>query len=423
MIDCAIYARVSTVEQVKGYSIEAQLDTCRQYATAKGFRVVKAYVDPGKSGGTDNRPGFQAVIGDALAGQFSMILVHAFDRFSRNMEDAVVYKSLLRRDGIKVISVTEQVDDTPTGFIHEGIIDLFAAYYSINLSVKIRSGLTKAVRTGKWPWAVPMGYHKITGLAQISEQGPNIQMAFKEFATGAHTLNTWADAAYQAGLRGPKNNKIRPGGWSRIFHNQFYIGRLCWNCLEVAGLHEPLIDEETFNRVQGVLRANDRFSRPREHGFYLLGGLLWSLDANDLMTGARVKGRNSHYRYYRSRDKMPAGGGQHYVRTEVLEAQVEAALTKVTISPQDVPGLEVDQSMRLALMVGHNNLGSVYQWLDAEQRRDFLKLVIARYGLKISGQEIVDVEPKPPFCFWLDTKSVVMAGVELFVGWPAGVTP
>lgn len=413
MKNCALYARVSSSEQVKGYSLFAQLDAGRGYAISQGWSVVAEYVDPGISGTTDERPQFKRMIRDALLGQFEIIIVYAFDRFSRNLEDAVVYKSLLRRDRVQVISVTEYIDESsPLAFIQEGIIDLFAAYYSLNLSAKIRSGLVKAVESGRWPWPVPTGYIKKNNIVHVSEAGAGIEMAFKEFSTGQYTLDTWAEAAYQAGLRGPGGNKIRGSGWSRIFHNRFYIGRLTWNDLDVEGAHEALVDETTFNRVQEILKEHDRFSRHRDPSFFLLRGLCWSIDANDLMTGARAKGRNSYYRYYRSRVKNISGVLRHYIRAEVLESQVETVLSSVTITPQDIHTLNVDESMNLALRVAPN-VAAIYCQLDTDQqRRALLQLVISRYGFRISGEQIVEVIPNPPFCFWLDINRVEIARVE-----------
>ena len=125
-MNCATYARVSSSEQVKGYSLDAQVQTTSNFAQSRGWTVVAEYVEPGLTATNDQRPQFQRMIQDALSGQFEIIVVHSFDRFSRNMEDAVVYKGLLRRDGIQVVSVTEPVDpNSPLSFVYEGIIGVF----------------------------------------------------------------------------------------------------------------------------------------------------------------------------------------------------------------------------------------------------------------------------------------------------------
>ena len=235
-------------------------------------------------------------------------------------------------------------------------------------------------------------------------------MAFREFATRCYTLESWAEAAYKAGLRGPVDNRISASGWSRIFHNRFYIGRLCWNGLEVEGKHEALIDEETFSMVQQILRANDQFAARRNPRAYLLAGLLWSVDAGDYMTGALAKGK---YAYYRSRSKGRGARVKHYVRADELENQVNDVLAGVTIAPADIDGLDVDEAMKLALRVAPH-VGAIYQWLDDDQqRRALLKLVVARYGFKIEGNKIIELSPMSPFCFWFDIGQVETPRLEL----------
>jgi hypothetical protein len=191
--------------------------------------------------------------------------------------------------------------------------------------------------------------------------------------------------------------------------------------MDEPGIHEPLIDEKTFNRVQEVLREHDRFSDGRKHGFYLLSGLCWSLDANCVMSGARAKGKNNYYRYYRSRLKVELS--KHYVPVEVLESQIEPVLSGMSIAPQDVDKLDVDNTMKLALRVAPNLL-AIYQYLDTDkQRQAFLKLVISRHGLMVSGNHIVEVRARSPFyvASECDINFMEMAGVEIPLFFMVGV--
>ncbi len=405
----AVYARVSTSEQIKGYSIASQLEACREYVTGLGGQVMKEYIDAASGRDDQKRPQFQRMVKEALAGKFSAIVVSSFDRFARNMEHAVVYKSLLRKEGIQVISVMEPLDQSsPLAFIHEGIIDLFAAFYSINLSTKIRSGQAKAIQAGRWPHKAPLGYANRGGWIEVAETGEKIAWAFREFATGYYTLETWADTAYAAGITS-SGRKISFSNWSKTFHNRFYIGVLSWNGLEITGKHEPLVDEATFNQVQEVLRRNDRQAVHRVYRPYLLRSLLFSLDTQSVMTGATGKTNKGGYKYYRSR-KTP----YHSVPAEVLESQIETVLQRVTVSPHDLANLEnrLDGSILLALRVAPH-LGAVYHWLKTEeQRHALLGTVVARYGLKVSGKEIVDVEPLAPFGFKFEMGEVEVITAE-----------
>lgn len=102
-----IYVRVSSVEQVSGYSIEAQTDQCRDWAASQGYDVVTIYTEPGKSAKTDQRPVFQSAVRFVLAGGADAILVHRADRFARNLFDYLRYRSELELQNRMILSATE----------------------------------------------------------------------------------------------------------------------------------------------------------------------------------------------------------------------------------------------------------------------------------------------------------------------------
>lgn len=139
------YARVSSKEQAqKDLSIPYQLDQIRNFCKLKGFKLITEYVDEGKSAKTDDRPAFKKMIGMAKSKikGFEAIVIHKIDRFSRNNEDHVIYKALLREHGVKVISVSEPYDDdTPHGFLSNGILQLISQFYNMNLANEVRKGL------------------------------------------------------------------------------------------------------------------------------------------------------------------------------------------------------------------------------------------------------------------------------------------
>ncbi len=136
----ALYARVSNEEQVQGYSLDAQLDAMRRHCLQMGWQAVAEFVEPGASARTVQRTQFQAMIAQARAHAFDILLVHKLDRVSRNREDAVIYKGLLRREGIQVVSVTEPNDGSPAGKLQEGMLEIFAEWFSANLAQETRKG-------------------------------------------------------------------------------------------------------------------------------------------------------------------------------------------------------------------------------------------------------------------------------------------
>ncbi len=314
----------------------------------------------------------------------------------------------MRREGIQVVSVIEQIDDSPLSFIFEGIIDLFAAYYSINLSNKIRAGLRKVVENGGWPYKPPTGYEKANGDVIVAAVGPSILTAFQEFSTGQYTLEQWAEQAYTMGIRSPDGNRLGLADWGRIFRNKFYIGDVEYSDISTQGNHQPLISTELFEQVQEILDAHSPNTKVKTYRSYLLRGLLWSLDADSWMTGAVGKG----YLYYRSRRKM-GNGKRHYVSAETLENDVSRALQTVMIPKKCVDQLDLDQTLGLALRVSPN-VGILYENLEKkEQRQKLLSLAVKKYGFKVSGHQIVDIDARAPFIVQFDQKLVEMARVEL----------
>ena len=150
----ALYARVSSERQDIDLSITAQIKALREYASRNGYIVVKEYTDEAESGRSIDRPGFRQMIVAARhkPSPFEAILVWKLSRFARNRQDSIIYKSLLRRQGIQVISINEPVDDTPVGRLLEGIIEVIDEFYSANLSQDVLRGQGENASRGFQRW-------------------------------------------------------------------------------------------------------------------------------------------------------------------------------------------------------------------------------------------------------------------------------
>ena len=115
LIPAALYARVSSDRQDVDLSVAAQLRALRGYADKNGYSVAREYVDEAESGRIADRPQFRRMLDEAAKPEapFKEILVWQFSRFTRNREHAVAFKSMLRRKGVRVVSITEHADDSP----------------------------------------------------------------------------------------------------------------------------------------------------------------------------------------------------------------------------------------------------------------------------------------------------------------------
>ena len=122
-----IYARYSSDKQ-RDESIDGQIRECMAYAEREGITITNTYIDRALSAKTDDRPEFRQMILDSNKQAFNYVLVYQLDRFSRNRYDSAIYKAKLRKNGIRVISVKENIKDDPSGIILESVLEGMAEY-------------------------------------------------------------------------------------------------------------------------------------------------------------------------------------------------------------------------------------------------------------------------------------------------------
>ena len=379
------YVRVSSEEQVAGYSIEAQIEAIRRWAEAGGHQLRVILVEPGLSAKSDDRPVFQQAIKMVLAGQADTLVVHKFDRFSRNVLDSRLYKQMLRSNGNDILSVSEPIDGGPAGQLMEGVLELFAEYYIVNLGAEVRKGLLAKARAGEWPGRdAPAGYRRVrdgrANWIEVSEMGAMIGSAFKEFSGGNYTLQSWAAEAYRRGYRGQRSGKkIFPSTWHKIFRNRFYLGVIVWNGQAFEGRHHPLVDAVTFAKVQAILGRSGNGQERRRHR-YLLKGLLFSTVHQAPMTGNTVINRHGKpFCYYRSTNHEFS---EHNVPCRKLEDQIAHYLYSVRAFDVDTSDM-----FGLALAVSPS-VGAVFEALTTfEEKRQLLELVFAPGGAILVGHD------------------------------------
>ena len=333
----AIYARVSTEEQAeRDLSIPFQLERCRYHAQGNGWTVAREFVDAGESARTDKRPQFQEMISAAKEKQFEVILVHKFDRFARNDYDFIIYEKLLEDLGIIVESISEPGDaSTPAGYIGRRMMQVISTWYSKNLALEVKKGMLKKVETGGWPKRAPYGYvnkhDKTSAWIDVDpKNGPFVTEAFKEFASGKWTLESWAEHAYSLDYRSRKGNRMGRSKWSDIFNHRFYLGEtwLKHGDVPIKGTHQPLVDEDAFVQVQQILRQHDKNRQHARRHKYLLRGILHSVDA-DSPCWSETNNKKG-LSYYRSRNKV--NGSQVYYNTKDVEKQLPAIFRSLTIT-------------------------------------------------------------------------------------------
>ena len=318
----ALYARVSSDKQDIDLSISAQLKALREYALRNGHIVVREYVDEAESGRSIDRPGFKQMVATARQKPppFEAILVWKLSRFARNREDSIIYKSLLRKQGVQVISINEPVEDTPSGRLLEGIIEVIDEFYSANLSQDVVRGMRESASRGFYPGGPPpYGYRRVevqNGSVQRVKLEPELTTApivvrmFRECLSGKGLIEI-ARGLNHDGLTTRKTNKWSKTSVHQVLKNEVCTGVLIWDRqklrrlntndgtppIRVEGAWQAIIDRDTFQRVQAKLGERaPRITHPRVvHSEYLLSGMIRCRNCDAAMIGHAVKSGKFFY--------------------------------------------------------------------------------------------------------------------------------
>ncbi len=237
LIPAALYARVSSDRQDVDLSVAAQLRALRDYADKNGYHVAREYVDEAESGLIADRPQFRKMLDEAAKPEapFKEILVWKFSRFTRKREHAVAFKSMLRRKGVRVVSITEHADDTPTGKLLEAIIESVDEFYSENLAQEVVRGMREAASRGFWVASrVPYGFSKAMvqdgakkrpTLEPDPATAPVVERIFGMAEVGRGILDI-TRTLNDEGIANPTGRLWSKNGVHIILRNEVYTGTL-----------------------------------------------------------------------------------------------------------------------------------------------------------------------------------------------------
>jgi DNA invertase Pin-like site-specific DNA recombinase len=332
MKNALAYARVSTKEQAeKGLSIPAQLKAIRDYANSHGFRILEEYVDMGESAKTAERPAFKRMIKKCQKeNSIDAVIVYKIDRFSRSNIDFYAYKAILKKEGVRLISVTENIEETASGEFIENVLVAMAQFYSRNLAEEVLKGMKEKFRRGEWPVKAPLGYKNVRdekGYAYVIEDKETsylVKQMFKLYATGQYSLPSLSEEMARRGLKTKNGKCLVPEKIKRILQNKFYIGKMVMWGEEVKGNHKPIIDESLFKQVQNILAERKIAQEKWQRREFLLRGLLYCQNCKRRLT-AEVHPRGEYYKCpYNVNNKKCS---EPYIPTKLLESRVEKLYT------------------------------------------------------------------------------------------------
>ena len=328
LIPAALYARVSSERQDVDLSVAAQLRALRDYAEKNGYLVVREYIDEAESGRIADRPQFRKMLDEASHADspFQEILVWKFSRFTRKREHAVAFKSMLRKRGIRVTSITEHADDSPTGKLMEAIIESLDEFYSENLAQEVLRGMREAASRGFWVTTyAPYGYQKVY-VQDGAKKRPKLELnppadavvrrIFDMVLQGSSILDV-TKALNAEGVASPRGKQWLKTTVHTVLLNEAYTGTLVWGTtakdgappVRVEDAHPAIVSKQQFQRAKKLLgsRAPKKVHPRRSASPYLLSGLLRCETCGKAMTAAEAK--SGKYTYYVCHSLLKRGSG------------------------------------------------------------------------------------------------------------------
>ena len=300
-----IYARYSSDKQTE-QSIEGQISVCQDFIKRNNYQLIGTYIDRAMTGTNDNRPDFLKMIKDSEKKNFRYVIVYKLDRFSRNRYDNAKYKSILKKNGVKVLSACEQITDSPEGIILESLLEGMAEYYSAELSQKIKRGQVESLKKkNTLGGLVPFGYRTINKKYFIDEEESIIvKDIFNSYNAGKTIKQITTDLKCR-GIKNSHNRFFCHNSIMNMLKNQKYIGVYKFGNTSIQDYFPAIISKEVFDMTQNNLKTRKRKSGEGKAKInYLLSGKLYCGLCGAIMTGETGTSKtNKIYHYYKCSSK------------------------------------------------------------------------------------------------------------------------
>ena len=311
MTRVCLYTRISTDEENQPTSLASQHERLEAFCKVQEDWRSIAHHEDHATGTKLDRPGLQAALDLARQGRIDQLLVYRIDRLSRKVRQLASIAEELDTLNVVLRSATEPFDTgSAAGRMMLQILGVFAEFEHATIVDRVTSGIERRAREGRWPnGRIPFGYARNENKELIPDErtAPVIRRAFTWYAAGR------MGAAAIARRLDAEHAPAPPRGWQPavvlwILANEAYVGRVHWRDQTFPGLHEPLIDQDTFDRAQALLkeRSGDWTHRAARAEF-LLSGLLRCGRCRRAYVGMSAKGNDGTYHYYACSGRQKLG--------------------------------------------------------------------------------------------------------------------
>jgi site-specific DNA recombinase len=312
MTRVCLYTRISTDEENQPTSLASQHERLEAFCKVQEDWRIIAHHEDRATGTKLDRPGLQAALDLARQGRIDQLLVHRIDRLSRKVRQLAGIAEELDTLSVVLRSATEPFDTgSAAGRMMLQMLGVFAEFEHATIVDRVTSGIERRAREGRWPnGRIPFGYTRNDRKELVPDERttPVIRRIFKWYTAGR--LGAAAIARRLDGEHAP----APPRGWQPavvlwILSNQAYVGRVHWREQTFPGIHEPLIDQDTFDHAQALLkeRGEDLAMRAASRADFLLTGLVRCGRCRRAYVGMSAKGNGGTYHYYACSGRQKLG--------------------------------------------------------------------------------------------------------------------
>lgn len=341
ILRCAIYTRKSSEEGLEQdfNSLDAQREACEAYIKSQQHEgwvlVEKQYNDGGFSGGTLERPALKKLLTDIETGKIDIVVVYKVDRLTRSLMDFSKIVELFDKQEASFVSITQHFNTTTSmGRLTLNILLSFAQFEREVTGERIRDKMAASKKKGMWMNGTgPLGYiNENRTLKTDDENAEKIKLIFEKFLE-LKNINQLKIYLEENKVTTKTGKNFYKGHLYRILSNKTYIGKITHKGKVYEGLHEGIINEDTFDKVQKILYANKtmQHSSIDKKDPSLLAGKLFD-DKNNYMSPSHSNKKGKRYRYYISQSiiqhriqdagtisKIPAGEIEKVVTQEIKD--------------------------------------------------------------------------------------------------------
>ncbi len=381
-----LYLRVSTPGQVhtdydpEGISIPAQREAGKRKADSLNADIIEEFVEPGRSATSiDKRPKFQEMIAWVKAQKdIDYVIVYHFNRVFRNGVDAGITKRDLKKVGTRIVSTILDMGESPESSMVEAIIHAVDQYQSEASGADIKYKMSQKAKNGGTIGPTPLGYlnvrepkaegGEIRTVAVDQERGPLVTKGIDLFASGQYTAEEALERVNAAGLRtrATRRTPAKPLSLSQFYEilaDRYYCGFVTYEGDEYPGRHQPLITEETYDRVQRVLALRGGGGTRQRRHHHWLKGLLWCHRCGHRMVLIPGKGNGGTYFYFLCRGRQKHLCDLPYLSVAKIEAAVDVHLGTVRL--RDDFQAAVRRQLDEALLLEQGHLSSLKKRMSA----------------------------------------------------------